>query len=159
MLGSADYQLVLTVLSIGCIFVVSPPIPRVVETFGEKRAFVAALRRHGGRAVGIALSTPPSLLGLAFVFFRCAAPASLWWGNRRLRGRGRRLLAGALTQPPGALNAIRYLTAGPALFLGIGAAIMLAYPLTEERFREVIPQIAFRRATARAPWPDPGSAE
>ncbi len=56
-------------------------------------------------------------------------------------------LAGAPTQPPEALDAIRYLTGwGPALFVGIGAAIMLAYPLTEERFREVVRQIALRRA-------------
>jgi Na+/melibiose symporter-like transporter len=32
------------------------------------------------------------------------------------------------------------------VFVGIGAAIMLAYPLTEERFGEVVRQIAFRRA-------------
>jgi hypothetical protein len=45
----------------------------------------------------------------------------------------------------GALNAIRYLTAGAGAVPRHGAAIMLAYPLTEERFREVIRQIAFRR--------------
>jgi glucuronide carrier protein len=51
------------------------------------------------------------------------------------------------TQTQGAIDAIRYLTGfGPALFVGIGAAIMLAYPLTEERFREVVRQIALRRA-------------
>jgi glucuronide carrier protein len=56
-------------------------------------------------------------------------------------------VAGAATQSPEALDAIRYLTGwGTALFVGIGAVIMLAYPLTEERFREVVRQIAFRRA-------------
>jgi Na+/melibiose symporter-like transporter len=57
------------------------------------------------------------------------------------------IAAGAATQSPGALDAIRYLTGfGPALFVGIGAAIMLAYPLTEERFGEVVGEIALRRA-------------
>jgi glucuronide carrier protein len=56
-------------------------------------------------------------------------------------------VAGAATQSPGAIDAIRYLTGfGPALFVGIGAAIMLAYPLTEERFGEVVREFAFRRA-------------
>jgi glucuronide carrier protein len=56
-------------------------------------------------------------------------------------------VAGAATQSPGAIDAIRYLTGfAPALFVGVGAAIMLAYPLTEERFREVVREIAFRRA-------------
>jgi Na+/melibiose symporter-like transporter len=54
---------------------------------------------------------------------------------------------GPRPQSPGALDAIRYLTGfGPALFVGIGAAIMLAYPLTEERFGEVVGEIAVRRA-------------
>ena len=32
------------------------------------------------------------------------------------------------------------------MFVGIAAVIILAYPLTEERFREVVREIAFRRA-------------
>jgi glucuronide carrier protein len=56
-------------------------------------------------------------------------------------------VAGAATQSQGAIDSIRYITGfGPALFVGIGAAIMLAYPLTEERFQEVVREIAFRRA-------------
>jgi glucuronide carrier protein len=56
-------------------------------------------------------------------------------------------VARAATQSPGAIDTIRYITGfGPALFVGIGAAIMLAYPLTEERFREVVREIAFRQS-------------
>jgi glucuronide carrier protein len=56
-------------------------------------------------------------------------------------------VAGAATQSSRALDAIRYITGfGPALFVGVGAAIMLAHPLTEERFGEVVREIAFRRA-------------
>ncbi len=67
-LGSADFQIVLTVLSIGGMFVVSPVIPRIVETFGKKRAYVAAGIVTAAGAGGIAL-TPPSVRALAFVFF------------------------------------------------------------------------------------------
>ncbi len=56
-------------------------------------------------------------------------------------------VAGAGPQSPEALDAIRRLTGwGRAVFVGIGAAIMLAYPLTEARFQKVVRQIASRRA-------------
>jgi glucuronide carrier protein len=188
-LGSADYQIVLTVVSTGAMFLVSPAIPKIVETFGKKRAYVAAGVVTALGAVGIAL-TPPSVLALALVFFAVygagiAAVQNLifalqadtveygeWETGVRTEGSNYAILsfsrkvgqgiggaiaafgigvggyiAGAATQSPGALDAIRYLTGlGPALFVGIGAAIMLAYPLTEERFREVVREIAFRRA-------------
>jgi glucuronide carrier protein len=54
-------------------------------------------------------------------------------------------VAGAPTQLPGALDAIRYVTGGgTALFVAIGAAVMLVYPLTEERFREIVVDLAER---------------
>jgi glucuronide carrier protein len=188
-LGSADYQIVLTVVSTGAMFLVAPAIPKIVETFGKKRAYVAAGAVTAMGAIGVAL-TPPSVLALAFVFFAVygagiAAVQNLifalqadtveygeWETGVRTEGSNYAILsfsrkvgqgiggaiaafgigvggyiAGAATQSPGALDAIRYLTGlGPALFVGIGAAIMLAYPLTEERFREVVREIAFRRA-------------
>jgi len=56
-------------------------------------------------------------------------------------------VAGSTTQTPDALDSIRYLTGlGPAVFVGVGAAVMLAYPLTEERFRAIIADLAARRA-------------
>ncbi|HEY9494510.1 MAG TPA: glycoside-pentoside-hexuronide (GPH):cation symporter [Intrasporangium sp.] len=56
-------------------------------------------------------------------------------------------VAGSTTQTPGALDAIRHLTGlGPAVFVGLGAAVMLAYPLTEERFRTIVVDLATRRA-------------
>jgi glucuronide carrier protein len=188
-LGSADYQIVLTVVSTGAMFLVAPAIPKIVETFGKKRAYVAAGAVTAMGAIGVAL-TPPSVLALAFVFFAVygagiAAVQNLifalqadtveygeWETGVRTEGSNYAILsfsrkvgqgiggaiaafgigvggyiAGAATQSPGALDAIRYLTGlGPALFVGIGAAIMLAYPLTEERFREVVREIAFRGA-------------
>ena len=188
-LGSADFQIVLTVLSIGGMFLVSPAIPRIVETFGKKRAYVAAGAVTGIGAAGIAL-TPPSVRALAFVCFAVygvgiAAVQNLifalqadtveygeWETGVRSEGSNYAILsfsrkvgqgiggaaaafgigvggyvAGSGTQTQGAIDAIRYLTGlGPALFVGIGATIMLAYPLTEERFREVVRQIASRRA-------------
>jgi len=188
-LGNADYQIVLTVLSTGAMFLVSPVIPRIVETVGKKPAYVAAGIVTAVGAVGIAFS-PPSVQALAFVFFAVygigiAAVQNLifalqadtvdygeWESGVRTEGSNYAALsfsrkvgqgiggalaafgigvggyvAAAPTQSPGAIDAIRYVTGfGPALFVGIGAAIMLAYPLTEDRFREVVRQIAFRRA-------------
>jgi glucuronide carrier protein len=188
-LGNADYQIVLTVLSTGAMFLVSPAIPRIVETVGKKPAYVAAGIVTAIGAVGIAFS-PPSVQALAFVFFAVygigiAAVQNLifalqadtvdygeWETGVRTEGSNYAALsfsrkvgqgiggalaafgigvggyiAAAPTQSPGAIDAIRYVTGfGPALFVGIGAAIMLAYPLTEDRFREVVRQIAFRRA-------------
>ena len=176
-------------VSTGAMFLVSPAIPKIVETFGKKRAYVAAGVVTALGAVGIAL-TPPSVLALALVFFAVygagiAAVQNLifalqadtveygeWETGVRTEGSNYAVLsfsrkvgqgiggglaafgigvggyvAGAAMQSPGALDVIRYLTGfGPAVFVGIGAAIMLAYPLTEERFGEVVRQIAFRRA-------------
>jgi glucuronide carrier protein len=41
-LGNADYQILLTVVSTGAMFLVAPAIPKIVETFGKKRAYVVA---------------------------------------------------------------------------------------------------------------------
>jgi glucuronide carrier protein len=188
-LGSADYQIVLTVLSTGAMFLVSPAIPKIVETFGKKRAYVAAGAVTAVGGAGIALS-PPSVPTLAFVLFAVygagiAGVQNLifalqadtveygeWETGVRTEGSNYAALsfcrkvgqgiggglaafgigvggyvAGAATQSPGAVDAIRYLTGlGPALFVAIAAAIMLAYPLTEDRFQQVVREIAFRRA-------------
>lgn len=65
--------------------------------------------------------------------------------------------AGSATQTPGALDTIRYLTGfGPAVFVGVGAAVMLAYPLTEERFRTIVVELTHRRSERQAQ--DPGGA-
>jgi glucuronide carrier protein len=55
-LGSADYQIVLTVVSTGAMFLVSPAIPKIVESFGKKRAYVAAGAVTALGAVGIGLA-------------------------------------------------------------------------------------------------------
>jgi glucuronide carrier protein len=188
-LGNADYQIVLTVVSTGAMFVVSPAIPKIVESFGKKRAYVVAGAVTVVGGVGVALS-PPSVPTLAFVLFAVygagiAAVQNLifalqadtveygeWETGVRTEGSNYAALsfcrkvgqgiggglaafgigvggyvAGTATQSEGAIDSIRYITGfGPALFVGIGAAVMLAYPLTEERFRDVVREIAFRRA-------------
>jgi glucuronide carrier protein len=188
-LGNADYQIVLTVVSTGAMFLVSPAIPKIVESFGKKRAYVVAGAVTVVGGVGVALS-PPSVPTLAFVLFAVygagiAAVQNLifalqadtveygeWETGVRTEGSNYAALsfcrkvgqgiggglaafgigvggyvAGAATQSQSAIDSIRYITGfGPALFVGIGAAVMLAYPLTEERFRDVVREIAFRRA-------------
>jgi glucuronide carrier protein len=188
-LGNADYQIVLTVVSTGAMFLVSPAIPKIVESFGKKRAYVVAGAVTAVGGIGIALS-PPSVPALAFVLFAVygagiAAVQNLifalqadtveygeWETGVRTEGSNYAALsfcrkvgqgiggglaafgigvggyvAGAATQSQGAIDSIRYITGfGPALFVVIGAAIMLAYPLTEERFRDIVREIAFRRA-------------
>jgi Na+/melibiose symporter-like transporter len=59
-------------------------------------------------------------------------------------------VSGAASQPDSAVAAIR-LAAGPvpaALIIG-AIAVMSAYPLTEEKFREIVHEVAERRATRR----------
>jgi glucuronide carrier protein len=57
-------------------------------------------------------------------------------------------VAGAQSQPDSAVDAIK-LTAGvvPAAFILVAVAIMTAYPLTEERFRQIVAEVARRRAS------------
>jgi hypothetical protein len=47
--GNADYTIVLTVLTTRAVFVVSPVIPQIVATVGEKRAYVARKVGPGSR--------------------------------------------------------------------------------------------------------------
>jgi len=70
-------------------------------------------------------------------------------------------VAGAATQPDSAATAIKA-AAGlvPAGFVLIATAIMFFYPLTESRFRELIRDVAARRAARRSGGtPAPPSAE
>ena len=56
-------------------------------------------------------------------------------------------VAGAASQRPASLDAIRYLTGfAPALFVTLGAVVMLVYPLSEERFEQVLDDVLARRA-------------
>jgi glucuronide carrier protein len=65
-------------------------------------------------------------------------------------------VAGAASQPASAVDAIKF-TAGivPAVFVAVAVAIMAAYPLTEAKFREIVRDVAERRAGRRAPAPAP----
>lgn len=61
-------------------------------------------------------------------------------------------LAGNETQTPAALDTIRILTgAAPAVFIGIGAVLMLAYPLTEARFAQIVVEMRTGRVSGEAP--------
>jgi glucuronide carrier protein len=188
-LGNADYVIVLTVVSIGGMFLTAPLLPRIVRAFGKKRAYMACGIITVVGSIGIALS-PPSIPVLAFISFAIygvglAVVQALMWtletdtveygewkSGARTEGSNYALLsfarkvgqgvgggiaawgigfggyaAGAATQSTTALNTIRWVTGGaPAVFVGIGAAIMLAYPLTEQRFQEMVSEVALRRA-------------
>jgi glucuronide carrier protein len=188
-LRNADYIIVLTVVSIGGMFLTAPLLPRIVRTFGKKRAYVVCGIITVVGSIGIALS-PPSIPVLAFISFAIygvglAVVQALMWtletdtveygewkSGARTEGSNYALLsfarkvgqgvgggiaawgigfggyaAGAATQSTTALNTIRWVTGGaPAVFVGIGAAIMLAYPLTEQRFQEMVSEVALRRA-------------
>jgi glucuronide carrier protein len=67
-------------------------------------------------------------------------------------------VAGAASQPSSAVDAIKF-TAGivPAMFVLVAVAIMVAYPLTETRFREIVREVAERRAARGVPAPAPAS--
>ncbi len=188
-LGNADYVIVLTVVSIGGMFLTAPLLPRIVRVFGKKRAYVGCGVITVVGSIGIALS-PPSIPVLAFISFAVygvglAVVQALMWtletdtveygewkSGARTEGSNYALLsfarkvgqgigggiaawgigfggyaAGAATQSTTALDTIRWVAGGaPAVFVGIGAAIMLAYPLTERRFQEMVSEVARRRA-------------
>jgi glucuronide carrier protein len=196
-LGNADYLIVLTVLSIGGMFLTAPVIPKLVGTFGKKKGYIvaAAVTLVGG--IGIALS-PPSTPVLAFVSFAVyglglAVVQALMWtlqadtveygewrtgartegSNYALLSFSRKVgqglggalaawgigiggyIAGAASQSDEALDTIRYVTGfAPALFVAVGAAIMIVYPLTEERFQELVGEVAARRARRADPTGD-----
>ena len=67
-LGNADYVIVLTVVSIGGMFLTAPLLPRIVRAFGKKRAYVGCGVITVVGSIGIALS-PPSIPVLAFISF------------------------------------------------------------------------------------------
>lgn len=60
-------------------------------------------------------------------------------------------IAGSRTQSEGAIDAIRW-AAGyiPAFFIIIAIAIMAIYPLTEQKFQEIVRDVATRRAEREA---------
>jgi glucuronide carrier protein len=192
-LGDADYVIVLTVLSIGGMFVTVPLIPKIVETVGKKPAYIVSAAITVVGSIGIALS-PPSVPALAFVSFALygiglAVVQALMWtleadtveygewktgvrtegSNYAVLSFARKIgqgigggiaawgigiggyVAGAATQSESAGDAIRYVTGwAPALFVAAGAAIMLTYPLTENRFRQIVGEVAVRRAERAA---------
>jgi len=186
-LGDADLTILLTVLTTGSMFVVSPFVPKIVATAGKKKAFVVAGLVTAGGGLAIALA-PPSVPVLPFVAFAVygigiAASQSLMWaiqadtvdyGEWRsgVRSEGinysalsfsRKVgqgigggvaawgiglggyVAGAEVQSQGAQDAIRIVTGlGPAVFVGLGALLMLAYPLTEQRHQQIVEELTDR---------------
>jgi glucuronide carrier protein len=61
-------------------------------------------------------------------------------------------VSGAASQPGGAVTAIKVAVGlVPAAFILGAIALMSAYPLTERRFREIVREVAERRASGRVP--------
>jgi glucuronide carrier protein len=71
-------------------------------------------------------------------------------------------VAAAATQPDSAVTAIRIASGVvPAAFILLSAAVMAIYPLTEQRFREIVRDVAARRVarrTGETPAPPPEAA-
>jgi glucuronide carrier protein len=74
-LGNADYTVLLAGLTTGAMLVVSPAIPKIVDTMGKKRAFVVSGLVSAVGGVGIALA-PPSVLVLPIIALPSTASAS-----------------------------------------------------------------------------------
>jgi glucuronide carrier protein len=67
-LGNANLLTILTILSVGSIFVIAPLIPRLVVAIGKKKAFLGFGAIGVLAGVGITLS-PPSTVWVPLVFF------------------------------------------------------------------------------------------
>lgn len=67
-LGDADLFIVLTLVSTGAMFVVSPLVPRLVARFGKRGSYVGAGVLAVVASVGIALA-PPSVPAVSIAFF------------------------------------------------------------------------------------------
>ena len=67
-LGNATLLTVLTILSVGSIFIIAPFIPRLVVAIGKKKAFLGFGVIGVVAGVGISLS-PPSVVWVPLVFF------------------------------------------------------------------------------------------
>jgi glucuronide carrier protein len=186
-LGNADLTIVLTVLTTGSMFVVSPFVPKIVESVGKKKAYVVAGLITAVGGTGIALA-PPTLIVWPIIAFAVygvgiAAVQALMWAlqadtvdygdwktgvrseginysalsfSRKVgQGIGGGIaawgigvggyVAGAETQSQDAQDAIRILTGlGPAVLVGLGALLMLGYPLTERRYRRIVEELTER---------------
>jgi glucuronide carrier protein len=192
-LGDANYFIIITVVSTGAMLVMAPLIPKIVRTFGKKRAYILAglLGIVGG--IGVSLA-PPSTPAIPIVFFgvlgiSLAVVNTLmfameadtveygeWKTGFRTEGMTYALfsftrklgqavggaaaaytiglggyIAGSKAQSEGAIDAIRW-AAGfiPALFILIAIAIMAVYPLTDQRFQEIVRDVAARRVARQA---------
>lgn len=180
-LGSANYVIVLIVVSTAGMFLGAPILPWIVRRIGKRRGYLIAGAVSAVGGVGIALS-PPSVPILAIASFAVfgfgmAVVQSLMWplqadtveygewrtGSRtegtnyavlsftRKVGQGiggalaawgiglGGYVAGGGAQTPMALDTIRLLTGlAPAVFVAIGALLMIPYPLTEERTAQIV---------------------
>ena len=192
-LGDANYYILITVVSTGAMLVMAPLIPKIVRTFGKKRAYILAglLGIVGG--IGVSLA-PPSTPAIPTIFFGVLGIALAvvntlmfameadtveygeWKTGFRTEGMTYALfsftrklgqavggaaaaytialggyIAGSRTQSEGAIDAIRW-AAGyiPAFFIIIAIAIMAIYPLTEQKFQEIVRDVATRRAEREA---------
>jgi glucuronide carrier protein len=83
-LGNADYTIVLTVLTTGAMFLVSPAIPKIVETVGKKRAYLVAgvITVVGGAGIALAPSAAAGLLRRVWHRYRRGAVSDVGAAGR-----------------------------------------------------------------------------
>jgi glucuronide carrier protein len=186
-LGNADLTILLTVLTTGSMFVVSPFIPTIVETVGKKTAYVGAGLITAVGGIGIALAPTTVIVWpiLAFAVYGvgiAGCQALMWalqadtvdYGDWKTGVRNEGInysalsfsrkvgqgvgggiaawgigvggyVAGAEVQSQAARDTIRIITGlGPAVLVGLGALLMLGYPLTERRYRRIVDELTER---------------
>jgi glucuronide carrier protein len=186
-LGNADLTILLTVLTTGSMFVVSPFLPKIVESTGKNKAYVVAgaITTAGGIGIAFAPTSVPVLPIVAFAVYGvgiAGCQALMWalqadtvdYGDWKTGVRSEGInysalsfsrkvgqgigggiaawgigvggyVAGADVQSQGAQATIRILTGlGPAFLVGLGALLMLAYPLTERRYQRIVDELTTR---------------
>jgi glucuronide carrier protein len=167
-LGDADYFAVITLVQTAGGLLAALLVPYLVGTLGKKVAYIGfgAVAAVGGIGVSFVPASIPAIpislfavfgLGLGvvstlmFSFTRkfgqaiggAAAAYTIGFGG---------YVAGAEQQASSAITAIK-LAAGviPAIFILLAVAVMVAYPLSESRFRQVAREIASRRVPISVP--------
>ncbi|BDZ42331.1 glucuronide transporter [Paraoerskovia sediminicola] len=192
-MGDANYYIVLSLLSIGMMFVVAPLVPRLVGRFGKRGVYVGggSLSVLGGLVIAFSPASATALIFAGFVVYGAGlmvVNTVMWaleadtveygeWKNG-VRTEGTTYAVFSFTRKVGqafggavaafGLTYVGYVSGAdsqtaetidgiqriagllPAVCVAIGVLIMLRYPLTDARFKEITAEIAARREARAA---------